>query len=284
MDLFVITGYKCNESCDFCLFRFNSRKHMSFTKYIDNLNHIFKVDRDNLFFVKITGGEPFLEEGLLKDLMFYLESKKSRISKIGIGTNGTILIPKYFNDLKNQINIYFSRHIAGQYFANEKSLEEIKAGIDNPNIYYLFNCNLIKGGVDNIVKIIDYICWAREQGITYICFRELNSVNIKKNTMYSRHVRKYEKYYRNNVVKVKDIIAQLGHFADFEYQKTKQNHYEKNIIYKYKNQSQIKFRIVNEKQMISYNEQNPDIIDKYVIHPDGAITGCWDRLNKIIKE
>ena len=39
---------------------------------------------------------------------------------------------------------------------------------------------------------------------------------------------------------------------------------------------------IDETRLIDFNTGNPDEIDEYVIHPDRALTGCWDKDPKII--
>ena len=44
----------------------------------------------------------------------------------------------------------------------------------------------------------------------------------------------------------------------------------------------VKLRAINEQKLIEYNQQNKGI-DEYVIHPDGTLTGCWDKDLKQIR-
>ena len=282
-NIYLITTYRCNWDCDFCLFKYNIEKEAPINEIIRKLEYSIK-DSKRRVYMKITGGEPFLKIDLLREVFKLGKKYQDKIYKIGIGTNGSILLPHFFNDVTIRTHIFLSRHNWDEQLPTPKDL---LGDIDNTLIDFRANCNLIRGGIDNLNKIKEYIKGSLAVGIDHICFRELSKVEIDTNMMYPKQIYDYIAYYKERVIYIKDIEREIKSDPKFSYITRKTgNYYDLNNWYWYTDGDKkisIKFRSIDEVKLIEYNRNiNLDDIDEYVIHPDGTLTGCWDKDLKII--
>jgi organic radical activating enzyme len=281
-NIYLITTYRCNWKCDFCLFRFKKEEECSIDTILKKLTYSI-LDSPKKVYIKITGGEPFLRPVLLRAVFDTCEQYKDKIYKIGIGTNGSLPIPSFFKDITIPTYIFLSRHAMIDKLPTPQKLFY---GNNNKSISFRINCNMIKGEIDSLNKIKLYIKQKVETyGVTHFCFRELSKVNIDATSMYPKHVYDYIEYYTENLITFSTIKQQLN--ADFQFEETRVNgnYYDTNRWYWYYDNGQkisVKFRSIDEKRLLEFNDNNPDVIDEYVIHPDGTLTGCWDKDRKII--
>jgi len=275
-NVYIITTYRCNHDCEFCLFKFNKEKEVSTDIIIDRLKHIINTCDEKLY-LKITGGEPFLKIKLLNEIIELSNENKDKIYKIGIGSNGSISIPSYFNNTKNKIDIFFSRHANIEDNPIDEIMREIKSNL----IRVRLNCNMIKGKIDTYEKIIEYLTAMEKMKFGMVTFRELNKINIKNNNMYPQYILEYDEYYKQNLIKITDILKKVDKDKRFCKSRVVGNAYDDNIWYWYKDKISVMFRKIDEKKLLKYNNKFKGI-DEYVIHPDGTLTGCWDKETKIL--
>jgi molybdenum cofactor biosynthesis enzyme MoaA len=289
-NLYIITTYECNCNCDFCLFKYN-KSECNENKILEKLQYIFQQTKiKNSLYIKITGGEPFLKPKLLKKIIALSDNEK--VYKIGIGTNGTIVIPKFINDTKKRIEIFFSRHhyndnINKKNFNINKniSITNITKNIKSSLIRLHFNCNLIKNDIDSIHKILNFIDYGIENKISSITFRELNDLETDDSMNYDKFVYDYQTYYKNNLIKISNIKKIFLKLNEFSYSRHNGNFYDTNHWFYYNknnNQISIKLRQISEKRLIEYNKKNSGL-DEWTIFPNGSLSLCWDK-SKTIKE
>lgn len=286
-NVYIITTYKCNSKCGFCIFRKLKSKEDS-DKILGNLEKILNKTKERLS-IKITGGEPFLKIGLLNKIVKLCNNHKNRnyIKNIGIGTNGTIPLPNEFNKTSIKINIYLSRHNIGQEEMEKEfhhkilSLDDLSKNISNPLITFNYSCNLIKGGIDSINKIIDYINLCDDR-VNQIVFRELNHLGVDNKSTYEDYVYDYIKYYSKHIVPLSKILPQINKNPHFKPFMKEGNYYDENYIFIYKKKL-IKFRKIDEQKLVEYNKKHKDV-DEYTIHPDGYVSGCWNKDKKLMEE
>ena len=279
-NIYLITTYRCNWKCPFCLFRFKKEKECSISTIIKRIEYSI-LDSPKKVYLKITGGEPFLRPILLKEVFNLCKKYKDKIYKIGIGTNGSLRIPNFFKDIDIPTHIFISRHDV----LDELPVPQVLLDGNNKAISFKVNCNLIKGKVDSLDKIKQYIEQKSRYGITHFCFRELSKINIDSSNMYPKEVYDYLDYHAKNLIPFSTIKQQLINDPLFEETRVNGNYYDTNRWYWYETSDQrvsVKFRSIDEKRLLEFNDNNPDIIDEYVIHPDGTLTGCWDKDRKII--
>ncbi|MCR2044121.1 radical SAM/SPASM domain-containing protein [Anaerosalibacter massiliensis] len=125
--------YKCNLKCKHCYaadqYKNNSSEELTFNEIIDMLD---QLDEMGVFYLRITGGEPFIHPYFL-DILNYAYKKKFAVS---IVTNGTLLDDKIINRLKrfNLRKMTFSLHGGNSdthdfFVGVNGSFEKLKANI-----------------------------------------------------------------------------------------------------------------------------------------------------------
>lgn len=179
VNIYVKISDKCNASCDFCEFRnisenfkFNFKKFSEIVNTIKNNNIIINK-------VSFTGGEPTLNIVDLKNCLNILKKIDSQIFTV-VNSNGFNL--EYLLNEKNLDNISLSRHHINDEdnykifkTASIPSSEYIKKFHKNNKIH--LTCNLIKGNIDNVRDIRDYLEFANSIGIFDVGFVGLMKIN-----------------------------------------------------------------------------------------------------------
>jgi len=109
--------------------------------------------------------------------------------------------------------------------------------------------------------------------------------------MYPPQIYDYMDYYDKHLIRAADIEKELENDTDFTFSRNAGNYYDRNHWYWYdllgagKVKLSVKFRTIDESKLIEFNKSvSPDTIDEYVIHPDGTLTGCWDKDMKILRK
>lgn len=289
-NIFIINTYKCNCNCDFCICK-KQKMEENNKKILDQLKKLLfkrqveylKNQSNKKIYIKITGGEPFLNDSLIKEIIDI--SSYNSVYKIGIGTNGTIQLPNYLNLVGSKLAIFFSRHhyldsIQKEIFnidLNKKiDLKFIAEKITNQHIQLSCNCNLIKNQIDSIEQIYTYLDWAIEYNLYSVTFRELNKLSIKNKYKYDSYIYEYLKYYKTHVIKINKLHKLLLKSNKFEFTRFNGNFYDTNYWYWYmKNNKKIsvKLRFVDEEKMLKYNLKNN--FDEWNILPNGELLKSW---------
>lgn len=272
-NFFIVPSFKCNFDCGFCLLKENDCKECKITRFLARIDQVLFNNKGVKFKVKITGGEPFLFEDI-GVIIKHLDSFDN-IEYIGIGTNGSIeniSIPK----IKHRIIIYESRH-----------KPDYRQIINYDNSEIRLSCTMSKGKVDNVYRIKDYIQRTIDQNnyVNFLCFRELNKIDFKLCTLYSDKIYDYIKYYKNNIVRIKDILKQMNKDNDFGFIKKCINPAIQRYYYQHMRTGKIiMFKKTDEKALKRYNKRLKikGEIDEFVLHPDGLLTASWGRERKII--
>jgi len=167
VNLFVTTSTFCQANCDFCIYHgkeneFNVEKYGQVLRYLS--------DRDiNLYKLNFTGGEPTVNKDRLNKIIECTE-KNIGVNQpyITLNTNGFDLDLVLDNqDFFDSISI--SRH----HFLDKENKSIFKTEVvpdENELKQFLYSlkdrkkvqlrCNLIKGKIDNLEKIKEYLNWA----------------------------------------------------------------------------------------------------------------------------
>jgi organic radical activating enzyme len=281
-NIYVITTYRCNWKCPFCLFRFNKEKEASTDEILSRIEGSI-LDSSKRVYIKITGGEPFLKPKILQGTFELAKEHEDKVYKVGIGTNGSFPLPSFFNDVGTRTHLFLSRHKMTDSLPTPDEMK-MKNGINNPLIDFRVNCNLIRGQIDGIRKIKEYIEKRHSMGIGHFCFRELSRVQLDKNLIYASEIYRYVEYYYKHLVLASDMEDEMLPEDGFSLSRCTGNYYDINRWFWYSlgdSKISVKFRTIDEVRLIEYND-NHNGVDEYVVHPDGTLTGCWDKERKII--
>lgn len=290
-NIFAVLTYRCNAKCSFCLYYKDPIQDCLEEDFLDTVKYAFEINNQPVK-LKITGGEPLIRPKLLEGVINIANESQSDIRMIGIGTNGFKKLPSFLNNSKHKIYVYLSRHQIGQEAAKEFGFKKIPdpkdiiTEVDPKKVELRLSCTIMKKTIYNDDVLSKYIGWAYEQGIKHLCLRELNHLTLDGSPAnYDMYIQDYLKTYKEDLVNLDTIenwLSKINGVKKIEGHQSSRS-YIKNIHYQFNNDLVIQLRRIDEEGLLNFNKNNPDIIDEYVIHPDGLLTGCWDRSQKIIK-
>ena len=284
---YIISHFECNGACKFCLFRFEQVPMLPDEQFANRIRHILNKYDVNPS-ISITGGEPLLFPHRLRMIFLALRDYQERLRWIGIGTNANVPIP--YNTLLGadwgQINIYISRHSDDFDECSElmghkpHDLSSMVEQLQVSHIHLAFSCNLIKGYIDSIDRIKDYLRFAQKIGISEVCFRGLNSIT-PETASYSNHTEYYLRWYKEHVVSFPELLSELDNDKTFKFvsQDIRPSIYHERWNW---NGVDVLFRRLSEDNIIEYN-QSTDKIDALVLYPNGRLCGCWDPELKVLE-
>lgn len=176
ISVYVVTTRKCNTHCKFCEFH-SGESDIDTAKLKDILNELGSTTE--IHTVHFTGGEPTLELDKITEICDYIKSIDKCINT-SVNTNGTRL--KELENIRTLDNIALSRHAITdeenfEIFGSTKvpTCEQIDAFNEKRKLH--LSCNIIKGYVDNLDKIKDYLELAASLDINDVGLVSLMKIN-----------------------------------------------------------------------------------------------------------
>lgn len=171
IDIQVFVTNTCNAKCEFCCNP--NRKtapfdYDAFTTFFDEVYNKISINK-----ITFTGGEAGLYPAFTDSLIKYVHDK---CNNIVINTNGTLDIDIFTKYPK--VNVALSRH----HYNNKRNNSIF--GIELPNIIGFlrpnqihFSCNLIKGQIDSVNEMCEYMELAGKRDVSSVSFVGLMPIN-----------------------------------------------------------------------------------------------------------
>jgi len=253
--------------------------------------------------VSITGGEPSKDHRITQ-ILKYIKSFNMR--KRTITTNGSGLLDHCINNQKildllidakiEHLNIsraHYNENINHQimeldeFFPNEK-LKAIVMKAKKGGIRPRLSCVLLKGYIDNIDEILNYLDWAASIGVDNVVFRQLMKFDHKTH-LKNRITNFCNEYF----VSLSPILCHLyqnnkNHNPNFSFVKQVLGYYYYVEVFHYKKVDKIGIDVVFEEADLSYielhkqkNYNNP-VIYELIFHPNGKLCSTWQPWDGII--
>ena len=165
MKAYVIPIEKaCNAKCPFCITNYKNDIDFGTTLDIENLHKLEALDLDK---IEITGGgEPFLHPKIDEIINFCAKKTSTQIY-----TNGSMLSKcKVFDKLS-----YLC--ISRAHYDDKKNEEIMGIKMDMPfeeiNAPIKLSLVLCKSGISRIGEVVNYIKWAKGQGVKKVVIRSI---------------------------------------------------------------------------------------------------------------
>lgn len=179
-NLYVDTTFACNASCPFCIAPTKGRRESP--EFFDGLIAAFRLTSFADGTIQIVGGEPCISPRLPRIIH---EAKRFGFRRSVLNTNGTqhpsvtawdltecgfthVNISRHHCDEEqNQEVMRFRKPVTNKQVV-ARAHEVIDAGMT-----LRMNCNLIKGHIDSVPKMVRYIRWCRSFGCENVSFSQV---------------------------------------------------------------------------------------------------------------
>lgn len=315
VNLSIYSGQRCNGNCSFCI---EQLRPLSRGRTLESQKNIIEDDKEYFKCLKkalvsvqplnpsisITGGEPSKDPRLIKILEYI---KLYNMRKRTITTNGSGLLDNIKGTNRQMIDFLIDANIAhlnlsrAHYneiinnqimdldgFLYNKELQMIIQKAKKGGIRPRLSCVLLKGYIDNLQKIVEYLDWAASIGVDNVVFRQLMKFNHKtplKNkitqfcqdffvplsSLLNEIYQNYD-YHYHYFSFVKQIIGYYYYIEIFHYNKPGQNGID--VVFEEADLNFIEFH----KQE---NIKNP-IVHELIFHPNGHLCSTWQPWDGII--
>lgn len=179
----------CHNKCGFCIDKDNVHDNICDDVYYRNLEHVLDALDPDKFEITITGGEPTLNRDRLLATMHMCHEKGFKCRTFS--STGIHMMDERFGEpiCKKMVDEGFIHNInisrmciddekSNTIFGNANNI----TNEDIERLVYFFNCNgaemrlscnLMKGYVDSMDKVKEYVHFYRERGVESFIFREL---------------------------------------------------------------------------------------------------------------
>ena len=196
------TSY-CPGSCPFCIAKnTKSERKLDIGKFAAVMRRLKAEDR--VRGVKITGGEPFYDAGLLNEVICVLYEIFGYKFEISVSTNGIRLDQLHrIRDLEYIDAIHVSRHhydddvnkklFGGIDVPSGEKLREIVSAISYKDLF-VFNCMLLKGYIDSPEEAHKFLDFTVKTAVPKVGFMTCSPVN----DFAKRHYVPYESVINDN--------------------------------------------------------------------------------------
>ncbi|MDK2850010.1 MAG: hypothetical protein PWP03_169 [Candidatus Woesearchaeota archaeon] len=196
LKLGITPTLNCNARCEFCnIWKYHHKNELS----VDFYKQLFKTLKNDVFWLHITGGEPFLSKELYKILELATKELKFLIL-VNINTNGTIPLDNLFKIVKSnpKINFVLSFSLDGDFEFHKK-----RKGFNDKQIEILKKNLMLAKRFNSELRNFDY-------EIAYLLptpHKEFIKKNFK-NHAYACFSSNSE-YYHNSDIKINNDLRKL---------------------------------------------------------------------------
>lgn len=165
VNLFIQLENRCNANCSFCEYHGN-KVDFDFKKLEVVINEIEQVTQ--LGKLNITGGEPTLDLSKFDEMMLLVKEQvldKGYTPEVTLNTNGVYLndMLKY-EDILDSIGLshhHYNDNLNYEIFgtknvANNSDIKDFQNNVKNKHLVQL-RCNAIKGYIDNVYELKNYL-------------------------------------------------------------------------------------------------------------------------------
>ena len=261
---------RCDANCLFCIERSSRNDREDAQAFMDSTKEVVSQLKEQGHFktLSVTGGEPtlFCRFGELLDYGREVEPLLFSVNSNGLGMNNPYLKGKFHGWFNLSKHAAYDGHVFGRStFITEKYMEEFKK--DNPDCKLRIQCVLgLKEGLSSI-KEIGFFINRYHQVADDFSFRSLI-------------IEDCEGKVPNLFMKFRNYLFSNGWCT----QQTIQDYY----VYENFSMPGVKPITISWSNMAllrRYNETHKDnnFLEEIIVHPDGAVTGSWNKQTLIIK-
>lgn len=292
------TTLACQANCKFCIEKTSKRTCACNTEaYLKALEESLTLLQTAGIFptVTITGGEPLLFKERFMGILEILKEKAVR--KFNLNTNGFLLDDTVLNKIVEckMPHLNISRH----HYDDEinKQILELKdapydinhiksiiGGVYGSTTRIRLQCVLIKGFIDDIHSIKNYLDWVIEQGLDNVAFRGLSKLKESASSESFETV----DYCNEKAVNMFSVLKDISNDPDFQLVAQNISDHYTYEDWLYKGVVDVHFAysdmdILEEYEKIEL-ENNERYGREFVLYEDNSFCGGWNKDFKLIKQ
>ncbi len=300
-NLSIYSGQACNAHCSFCVeeLRPASRgKCLSTQKTVEQDDEPYFQDLSRCLTelselhptVSITGGEPSIDPRLPRTLKVINEFKPRSWS---LTSNGSGLLSRYpwgspVEAIAEAGITYLNLSIAHHDFDTNAKIMRFQDSLRSTQLQQVvslmnqhatrvrLSCVLLKGYVDSIQKMVDYIEFADRNGVDNVIFRQLMGTDPA--THARNHVVRYSDQHR---VSLMPLLDNLSDHQGFSFVKQIMGYYYYVEVWKYKG-IDVVFEAADLARLEQTKSLYPGVIFELVYHPNGKLASTWQPYDGVI--
>jgi MoaA/NifB/PqqE/SkfB family radical SAM enzyme len=274
--IYVITSYRCDGKCLFCLIRHDRCEEMPLAPVVEEA---CRMSPESVS-VSITGGEPLLNPGRVQDVAQAVQRSGSGSRWVGIATNGIELRDiGWAQDSDVPVHIYISRHSVSRLrhraimgTPNRISIPSLPALVQHykaAGAEVMLTCTAVR---DVLTSCAEYCVMAREAGVSRVCFRELNRC---RDGAYQQLGATYARWRDQNNLPLELISAWLETDPEFEFVNQTVRPYLYHEYWQHKPTGvEVCLRQVDETELASWTDTEGT---ETVVYPDGTVACGWNH-------
>lgn len=308
-NLSIFTSSRCNAHCNFCIAELRyfhdgvdyiKPAIKDDTTYFNRLRLMLETVKPLKPSVSITGGEPTIDPRLPEILKILIEYN---VRKRTLTTNGSGLLTKIkdSNDtVLDRLIDYKLQHlnISRAHYKEEDNnrIMDINNGFSNDQLKEVISianankirtrlsCVLLKGEIDSLEKMIEYLNWAESMGVDNVIFRQL--MEFDKKTVKTGRI---PSFCSTNNVNLLPIWEEIDRDSRFSFVHQVLGYYYYVEVFKYKKIDMVSEmadlrQIDIEKERIIKKTNGVPVIYEMVFHPNGTLCGSWREWKEVILE
>lgn len=292
------TTLACQANCPFCIEKTSAKTCCVNTEtYINSLRDALTILHEAGITptVTITGGEPLLNKPKFIGILDVL--KDFYIPKFNLNTNGFLLDDEVLNKMVEvkMPHLNISRHhhkdSVNQDLLDLKTetpydiqhIKSIIGGSYGDVTRIRLQCVLIKGYVDDIKTIKEYLDWTIDQGLDNVAFRGLSKLKGDAFNQSPETV----KYCEDKAVDIFTVLKDVANDPDFELvaQNISDHYTYEDWLYKGKVDVHFAYSDMDilEEYEIKELADNELFAREFVLYEDNSFCGGWNKDIKLIK-
>lgn len=138
------------------------------------------------------------------------------------------------------------------------------------------SCVLLKGEIDSLERVREYLAFARDLGVDNVIFRQL--MKSDPLTHATNHIVKYSDLKR---VELAPIFEQISASPDFEFQRQVMGYYYYVEVWKHAGLDVV-FEEADLAHLELEKQRNPDLIHELIFHPNAKLCSTWQPWDGIL--
>jgi len=298
----------CNATCPFCIAETVGRT--SGPLFFDGLEYTLELVEKLNGTIQVVGGEPMISRrltGILELMEDY------RFHRVVVNTNGTITDPGIFDKMKRAgvTHVNLSRHHYDENL-NQKIMnirpkldnDKFRGVVDaikNTGVHVRVQACLIKGYIDSLPEIVNYLDWCKSIGVNDVSFSQM--FPLKEFDYQLEPVAGYTEEMQVNMAEIiRGIWAQKKYKSIRGPSRTTSHGGGETTAWGNRNRRRfwkapngVSFSI---KTLLGYDTNGSPLTNQYVktqdaelapgrlafavLHADGRLTASWDRRERVI--